>query len=280
MKFERASTVIALVIMCAIVIVGCTQTANDAKFEGEQRMSRDKSEVQPIGTGVLLQHGDQEYVVTALHVARACEFEPLIDVFGEWSTSTWQTIGTDEDNDIAVLQRVGENDSKIGRLAARYGHVGTVFGSVSLALGFPGTIPPINWSRQAGQLRPVPMPVLTTLYFGTDDSHYTGGYLNYGFSGGPIVAWAGNHPTITGIITSKALTSNQSGTPEHAGLVGVSDITLVERIIAKHNNQTLEQFQDGKPKADTGRPNEASPVSLVTAEIMDAVVRLGRPARD
>lgn len=275
-ELARASAAIALAMMYIIVLAGCTQTANDSKSEGATKMPQDTNAVQSIGTGILLQHGDQEYVVTALHVAQVCAFEPLIDTFGGWSTSTWQIIGIDQDNDIAVLQRVGENDSKIGRLAAKYGHEGTVFGSVSLALGFPGTMPPINWSRQAGQLRPIPMPVLTTLYFGTNDSHYTGGYLNYGFSGGPIVAWAGSHPTITGIITSKALTSNQSGTQEHAGLVGVSDITLAERIIAKHNNKTLEQFRDAKPKSDSGRPHQPNPVTLVTAEIMDAVVRLGR----
>ena len=238
-------------------------------------MPEESIEMQDMGTGILLQYDDQEYIVTALHVAQAGEFEPLIDIYGKWSTSTWNTIGIDEGNDVAVLQRVGANDSKIGELAARYGREGTILGSFGVALGFPVTLPPVKWTRQQGQLRPIPMPVLTTIYFGAEDTHYSGGYLNYGFSGGPIVAWAGNHSTITGIVTKKAIVSRPDGTVEHAGLVGIASIDIVERIIAKHNGQTIDEFRASKPKADSTKSNQWSPASMVTAEIMDAVIRLG-----
>ena len=231
--------------------------------------------MQGVGTGVLLQHDGQEYVVTALHVAEACNFDPLIDMNGVWTFSTWEVIGTDSENDIAVLRRVGENDKRIARLAARYGLKGTIFGASATALGFPGTIPPIEWARFGQDLRPVPIPAHITLSFGLGKgNYYTGGYLNHGFSGGPIVAWSGTNPTLAGIITSKANTIRPDGFSEHAGLVGITDITVAERIIAQHINLTLQDFQEGKPELD-GAERLFQP-TMVTGKILDSVVRLGK----
>ena len=131
--------------------------------------------------------------------------------------------------------------------------------------------------RVEGHLRPVPIPAHITLSFGFGRaSYYTGGYLNHGFSGGPVVAWLGTHPTISGIITRKANVIRSDGNLEHAGLVGITDITVAERIIAGYNNLTIEQFQDGKPMSKTDGPKQWSYTSLVTAEIMDSVIRLGK----
>ena len=273
-KAKQAVT--ATAVAFAIIIASCTQMTTPPNPVGEQRMPNEINQPEHIGTGVLLQNNNQEYVVTALHVAQDCNFEPLIDVFGTWTPSTWKTIGTDEKNDIAVLQRVGAEDPNIGKLAALYGREGTVHGATAVAMGFPGTTEPITWTRMGEHFRPLPMLVPTLLYFGADDSHYSGGYLNYGFSGGPIVAWTGSQAIITGIITKKANTLRPDGEIEHAGLVGVSDIAVAERIVAEYNNQTIEEFRNGKPKAHSTVQERRLPETLSPAEIIDAVIRLGR----
>ena len=272
MRTKQSLWIITLTIMFVIVVASCAQLTT----EGTKGDSRMNGTVQGIGTGVLLQHGGQEYVVTALHVAEACGFEPFIDINGMWTPSTWEVIGSDSDNDIAVLRRVGKNDDKIARLTARYGKDGIIFGAMGTALGFPGTIPPIEWVRYGEHLRPFPIPAHITLSFGIGrERYYTGGYLNHGFSGGPIVAWSGTNPIISGIITSKAYTIGLGGAGEHAGLVGITDISVAERIIAEYNNQTIEVFQDGKPMLKAEGLKHWSYATLVTAEIMDSVVRLG-----
>ena len=273
-KLVRIATKTAIAVAWTIIVASCAQMIDGPKPTVQQPVQEQENQMHHEGTGILIQHNDQEYVITTLHLARPCEFEPLIDIFGQWSTSTWKTIGIDEQNDVAVLQRIGANDSKIARLAARYGSEGTVLGSFAVALGFPGITPPVKWIRQAGKLRPVPMPVLTTIYFGAEDSYYSGGYLNYGFSGGPIVAWAGNHPTITGLVTQKATALRPDGILEHAGLVRIAAIGVAERIIAQHNNQTTDEFRAGKPKTDSYTQTQWSPASMMTAEIIDAVIRL------
>ena len=230
-----------------------------------------------IGSGVLIQHDDHEYVVTALHVAEPCNFEPLIDHQGEWQESSWQTVGTDENNDVAVLERVGDPMTRRSPgWLLRYGFEGVVSGGTANAFGFPGTKPPIEWSRQEGQLRPVPMSVLVSVYPALGDTHYSGGYLNYGFSGGGIVAWAGTHPSLIGIITRKALTASDDGL-EHAGLVGYASINVVERILAAHTGQSIEAFRAGKPDAVSPRASIPNPSSLMMGEVVDAIVLLGGP---
>ena len=232
-------------------------------------------EVRSIGTGILLHHGGDEYVVTALHVARRCASEPLIDMHGGWIASSWQIIGEDEEADIAVLQRVGETDSEVGKLDARYGREGVFHGSISYAMGFPSVIPPIEWDRIEGSWRPIPAVVLTVMSLSLRDSHCVGGYLNYGFSGGPIVAWSGFYPTIVGVITEKAIIDEYTG--EHAGLMRITDISLVERIIASHKNQTIDKFRESKlPLVRSNQNRLPFPPSLCTGEILDAVVRLGK----
>ena len=229
----------------------------------------------PAGTGTLLHYDGHEYVVTALHVAQDCGFEPLIDVFGQWTPSVWEVIGEDKDCDIAVLERIGENDKQLARLTATYGLDRVAIGSVAMALGFPDATEPIEWMRTEGDLRPAALPVPTMVYNALADRYYAGGYVNHGFSGGPIVAWAENHPTIIGIITQKAQVFRPDGMLEHAGLVGVTFIDVAGRFVANHRGHTLEEFKEKRPKSKQDR----APFrweTLYTGEICDAVVRLGK----
>lgn len=240
--------------------------------------SKPMPEPAPAGTGVILHYAGQEFVVTALHVAKQCDFNPLIDYKGDWTNSSWRTIGVSDDiTDIAVLQRVGSSDSKIARLSARYGTTGTTFGAASVALGFPVAAPEsVEWSRRDDDQRPVPIGAPLTLYFAPGDIQYSGGYLNHGFSGGPVVAWSGGNSTITGIITRKLVTKatydNKTRT-EHAGLVAFAAIEVAERILAEHMGHSQEEIGIHKPQPFQNRLPQ--PATLVTAEIMNSVVRLG-----
>ena len=227
-----------------------------------------------VGTGVLLQYAGQEYMATALHVAESCDFNPLIEYGGEWRPSTWKLIGTDEENDAAVLQRVGVEDARITTLEAMYGKGGSVFGAQAAALGFPDTVDGINWKRFRCSLRPLPMTVPVSLYFSTGETHYSGGYVNHGFSGGAIVAWNGTQPTIVGIITKKTRVYRTDGFIEHAGLVGFADIAVVERILARHATHDMREVRWNKP-TPTDNLQKPQPPSLFTGEIMDAVIMLG-----
>lgn len=234
-----------------------------------------------VGTGVLLQYAGQEYMATALHVARECDFNPLIGYGGdEWKTSTWKRIGTDEENDVAVLQRVDEEDAKIvtREPVAIYGKGAVAIGASGIAVGFPGTLEGINWLIHPDTSRPVPMNVPVSLYLTSEDTNYSGGYVNRGFSGGAIVVWDGRQSTstIVGIITRKTEVQRTDGFIEHAGLVGFADIAVVERILAKHANHDMREVMYKKPRPPiNNRETPCMPVSIFTTDIMDAVIMLG-----
>lgn len=230
------------------------------------------------GTGVLLHYSDQEFIATALHVAKQCDFNPMIDYKGQWTKSSWKTIGVDEENDIAILQRIGTEDSRIAWLSAMYGDAGATYGAICTALGFPQTHHPIEWMRFSEDLRPIPLSTSLLLYLTGGDTHYSGGYLNHGFSGGPIVAWSGTHCTIIGIITTKSLVKtvydNQIRT-EHAGLVGFAGIRVVERLLSSHMNHDIQDIKPWKPQPSHNQAPYPQPASLSTAEILGSVIRLG-----
>ena len=226
------------------------------------------------GTGVLLQYAGQEYMATALHVAESCDFNPLIEHGGEWRPYPWEVIGTDEENDVAVLHV--ENARIASTSGAMYGKAGTVaFGASGIAVGFPGTIEGINWRRVEGTLRPVPMNVSVSLYSSPGETHYSGGYINHGFSGGAIVVWNGNQSTIVGIITKKAEVCRPDRFIEHAGLVGFADISVVERIMAEHADHDVRDIGYNKPEP-ADNPRKLQPPTLSTNEIIDAAIMLGR----
>ena len=39
----------------------------------------------PVGSGVIVFLNDNEYLVTAMHVAEVCEFRPLVRFRGQWN---------------------------------------------------------------------------------------------------------------------------------------------------------------------------------------------------
>ena len=58
----------------------------------------------PVGSGVVAHVDDKEYLITALHVAKSCNFKPLLRSQGKWNSINWRTVATDRNYDIAVLE--------------------------------------------------------------------------------------------------------------------------------------------------------------------------------
>ena len=53
------------------------------------------------GTGFAVEVDGNQYLVTANHVAKVCQYKPQILMEGWDSTFNWITIGEDEENDVA-----------------------------------------------------------------------------------------------------------------------------------------------------------------------------------
>ena len=158
----------------------------------------------PVGSGVVVHHNDEEYLATALHVAKECAFQPLIRRSGEWRQAQWETIGTNEDADIAVLKT---SSGTLSSLTPRYGMAHVDIGGVGRAMGFPAISDPTEISHVAEiEGAPLPLTALVASYVqpspgASPDIHYAGGYINGGFSGGAMVFPTSSGWTIAGIIT-------------------------------------------------------------------------------
>ena len=250
-----------------------------------------KVAVQPSGTGVLLHHDGQEYVVTAKHVVDSCGFQPWIHMNGRWVASEWEVIGNDEEADISVLQRVGDNDRMIAKYPVPYG-ADSIWGSNGTALGFPDGVEPTEWSemdwgknlipegdRQHGNNRrplPIPYPASAPIYMDGRKISLVGAYLNHGVSGGPVVIQSGNTPSIAGIVVQKRHARvGDDRLIEHAGVVGVANIFVAEEIIRNHKGQTREAFKAGKPLVDDREKARGPLLTLANHKVMNSVISLG-----
>ena len=157
----------------------------------------------------MLRHDGGEFLVTALHVAKGCGFQPRIRWAGEWREAKWETIATDEIADIAVLQ--SDLQPPIHpNLNPRYGRGEVMLGGVGRAMGFPALFDEAEVSH-IGEMQGLPLAVSTVIsaYWASNDDakpgiEYLGGYINSGFSGGAIVLPTTNHGwTIAGVISER-----------------------------------------------------------------------------
>ena len=167
----------------------------------------------PIGSGVVVHHKDQEYLATALHVARSCAFQPFIRRSGLWNRPSWETVGTNEDADVAVLKT---SSGTLSGLTPQYGFSHVYIGAIGRAMGFPAITDPTEISH-IGEMAglPIPLTALVASYFrpqqGTEsDIHYAGGYINGGFSGGAMLFPTSSGWSIAGIITHREGFSRQT----------------------------------------------------------------------
>lgn len=210
----------------------------------------DMGENVPVGSGVVVQHKGSEYLATALHVAKACTFEPAIRVKDDWLRTEWETVGIDETADVAVAKTPTK---LMPNLTPKYGTAGVIYGGIGRAVGFPA----LGDHREIGHISmtpegsPIPLSVLVAAYFSDfkgekKDVHYAGGYVNAGFSGGAMLFPADDGWTIAGIIThkdnvmrdtlpSKSPNNGEAGHShmfgESAGLIRYADYRVVERLI-------------------------------------------------
>lgn len=199
----------------------------------------------PGGSGVVIYHDKNQYMVTALHVAKSCGFQPLVRFNGQWNSMDWRTAAISQDHDVAVLETDAILDDK--RIPVLYGEPeGLMFGQIGYALGFPGfqndSVPSVAHILEVRGERPMPMPSLVTANFAAGArSTYSASYINAGFSGGAIVfPMRENNWTIAGIITHfptirrpvyRDGKKTQDFVAEHTGLVGYTGLGFIQELI-------------------------------------------------
>lgn len=219
----------------------------------------------PAGSGVVANLGNNQYLVTAFHVAKDCDFRPLVRFNGQWNSIDWKTVVLEEELDIAVLKTDTILDTK--NIPVRYGEPsGLVFGQIGYALGFPGVMDETGCSTDhiiEVHGKPIPIVALVVANFTAGgNATCSSSYINAGFSGGAVVFPLGKRDwTIAGIITHaptihRPVYRNDKETGdfimEHTGLVRYTSFGAVEKLLkdvaasGKENNTS-----------DLGRPPEA-----------------------
>ena len=197
----------------------------------------------PAGSGVISYFNNNQYLVTALHVAEECNFKPLVRFNDNWNSLNWRTIAIVREHDIAVLETDVDLDSQ--RIPILHGEPqGLVFGQIGYALGYPGfegsSGPNIEHILEV-QGKPIPIVALVVANFtGGGSVTYSSSYINAGFSGGAIVFPMGqNDWTIAGIITHFPAVprpvyrgGEKTGdyVMQHTGLVGYTSFRVVEKL--------------------------------------------------
>ena len=201
----------------------------------------------PIGSGVILNLDDNQYLVTALHVVENCDYKPSVRSKGKWHSIDWQTVVVSQEHDIAVLKTHTILDSQ--KIPVLYGEPkGLIFGQIGYALGYPG-IYDVHGARIdhiiEAQGRPMPIVALVVANFTAEGSStYSSSYINAGFSGGAIVFPLGkNDWTVAGIITHFPTVrrpvyrdGKQTGdyVDQHTGLVGYTSVSIIRKLILDH----------------------------------------------
>ena len=219
-------------ILGAVVAIGC---------EGED------GNVRRVGTGVAVLHGGKEYLATALHIVEQCDVQLNIGI-GEGRAPEWTTVGTDQEADIAVLTT---DSIEITQDHPPYADQQPPHGTLGYAIGFPSAIGvTFVENPTARKALPIAVPVVTNVT-SADGTHYAGGYLNHGFSGGAIATQQGNGAwQVVGIITHKLYayqyfsyedpetgeTKFDSRARDHAGLTGFTEVKKVIEIIERYGS--------------------------------------------
>lgn len=208
-----------------------------------------KGETLPAGSGVCIHREGREYIATALHVAEACGFDPLVRRNQQWMRMELDCIATDDSADVAVFKNTrGVAPEESGPNLPRYGRSGILFGTVGRAMGFPTTGKPDEDTRYIAEMDGVPVPVcaLVCSYSSVSpdlpSSSIAAGYINQGFSGGAILfPTSDNYWSIAGVITHRlgvwsmttplSKTSDPSLVSEPSGLIRYANWSVVEALI-------------------------------------------------
>lgn len=211
---------------------------------------RDDSTVVPAGSGVVVHHRGHEYLATAYHVAKVCDFDPLIRRMNEWQRSRWDLIVADEQRDLAVLRTT----APLAPLTPTYGDANTRYGSLGRAMGFPAfdnrSLENLNtFADIDGHPLPVTAVVSATVASNEGEFQYAGGYVNSGFSGGAIVfptedsGW-----TIVGVITERGAVLKEIGLDEQGHAKYIIEPTGIVKFVRM---ETVLQLIDSRSAART-----------------------------
>ena len=198
-------------------------------------------EILPAGSGVCIHLEGCEYIVTALHVAKDCWFDPLVRRGQRWRRMELKCIAKDDSADIAVFKNTrgeaprNENEPNM----PRYGGRGILFGAAGRAMGFPTTGDLHEDTLYIAEMDGVPVPVcaLVCSYSSVSpestSSSIAAGYINKGFSGGAILFPTNdNYWTIAGVITHRlGVVSTPGDTEEPSGLIQYTKWSWVEGLI-------------------------------------------------
>ena len=147
--------------------------------------------IRSTGSGMVFLQEEEQYIVTARHVVEECKGKPFLRHKRKWHEIDWQTVAEDEEKDIIVLK----TDAVLTKLSPEMGTNNTFYGTVGRALGFPKLSAGLSLREQAEMFgesggRPLPIPAIVAGTTGGSTetwSHYVGGYVNSGFSGGPVL---------------------------------------------------------------------------------------------
>ncbi len=171
----------------------------DAKKRSQNARVGGARFVEEAGSGIIIEHGERYYVVTNRHVIKDADLERILIRLDDGRELTPQTVTSDPDTDIAVLQLAA------GRLtSARIGNSDNVqIGDFVLAIGSP-----------FGLSRSVTLGIVSAkgrrdLELGGDEIRFqdfiqTDAAINPGNSGGPLINMRGE---VVGVNTAIASSS-------------------------------------------------------------------------
>ena len=198
--------------------------------------------VVPSGSGFVAELNGREYLVTARHVATACQYNPCLRLSNQWIVDRWpDPLVDDESSDITVFPFEGM--ARLHAFDVRYGIGGTILGQIGYALGFPSVG---NRTDHVAEFegRPIAIPTMLAINMtpGTDVV-YCASYINAGYSGGVVVypvqntdnEW-GIAGTITHFPTVKrpvkiARFKTMLHVEQHMGLLRFTPWPVIERLI-------------------------------------------------
>lgn len=234
-----------------------------------------------LGSGALIRAKGIEYLLTSAHIAYKTDYNPLVNINGDWVNMRWTMIGGSKASDLTVLRsrdRDVRSPTPPPELPAA---AGLEPGQAAIAAGFPGTDQPIDWiyCRRTGRPKPITAPVL--LYPTKGDMQHASGYLSYGYSGGAIVTEIDGRQIIVGIIAEKHTFRRKKAEPQHAGLIRYSPIRAARQIINSYNRAAaapIPKPRTRRSKASTKaqHPPPAPRASMMLEpHIQSAILMLG-----
>lgn len=206
-----------------------------------------------VGSGLLLRLGEDNYLFTAKHVADSCENQPTIFRNGNWNrppTPSWRVVASDDALDVCVLT----TDWLGNMISLPLGAQGAILGTSAIALGFPAHVDAADFEGY-----PLPVPAILATYWNPQtDCCRISGYINSGFSGGPVLfatqamTSLNTNLSVAGIITGRVhvwrRVFHNNGTPsefkvqEPSGILQFTTIRAILRVLGESLGKDMSGY--------------------------------------